>query len=97
MITVKVKPDDAPEYEVTATARDVLVWEKTTNGSKSFIDFMSAPNLVDLYRIAHIAAWRQGLFAGTLKEFEQSCEVIFDEDEQEGEPDPTRPGPSPES
>jgi hypothetical protein len=97
MITVKVKPDDAPEYEVTATSRDVLTWEKTTQGNKSFIDFMSSPNLVDLYRIAHIASWRQGLFAGTLKEFEASCEVIFEQDEQEGEPDPTRPDLSPAS
>lgn len=93
MITLKITPDDGPPYTVTATARDVLAWEKTTAGNKSFVDLINEPTLTDLYRVAHLACWRQGLFTGTQKEFEASCEVAGGVEDEE--PDPTGPGASP--
>lgn len=95
MITVTVTPDGGDPYTVTATARDILTWEKTSKGNKTFVGFMADMNMTDLYEIARIASWRQGHFTGTKKEFEESCDVSFAEEEQEEEPDPSLPGPSP--
>jgi hypothetical protein len=101
MIVVKVTPDDGEAYELTIAARDVLVWEKTSKGNPSFLDFLEDMNLRDLYKMAHIAAWRQQLFAGTLDEFEKTCDVNAEMDHSaegeggEGE-DPTESGVSPD-
>lgn len=90
MITLKVTPDNAEPYTVTATARDILTWEKTTKGDRSFVDLMNEPTLVDFYRVAHIASWRQGLTtAKNLQEFEATCEVAGGLEEDD-EPDPTQ-------
>ena len=98
MITLEVTPDHGDLYEVTATSRDVLFWEKTTKGSKSFLDLMRDPNLVDLFRIAQIASWRQGLTsAKNLDEFEKTCEVKMKFEEGDQVPDPTQSAPSPEA
>lgn len=99
MITLKVTPDNADSYVVTATSRDVLVWEKTTKGDKTFVDLVDSPSLVDLYRVAHIASWRQGLTtAKNLQEFEATCEVtgLNEDAEDDEQPDPTQSGASPE-
>lgn len=90
MITLTITPDNGEPYKVTATSRDVFAWEKTTKGNKSFVDLLNEPTLTDLYRVAHLACWRQGLFTGNQAEFEATCEVTagFEEEEDE-EPDPT--------
>jgi hypothetical protein len=92
MISFKVTPENGEPYRVTATARDVLTWEKTSKG-KSFTALMSDPHLADLYRIAHLASWRQQLFTGSLPDFESTCEIDMEDDE---EPDPTQSAPSAE-
>lgn len=74
MFTFKVVPDSGEPFELKAGTRDVLTWEKTTKG-KSYGQLVSEPNLVDYYKLAHIAAWRQQLFTGTLKEFEESHDI----------------------
>jgi hypothetical protein len=86
MITLKVTPDGAEPYTVTATSRDVLMWEKTTK-DRTFIDLVNTPSLVDLYKVAHLASNRQGLFSGSYQEFESTCEVAGGLEEPE--PDPT--------
>lgn len=95
MFTFKVVPETGSPFIVKAGTRDVLAWEKTTKGNKSYAQLLAEPNLVDYYRICHIAAWRQQLFTGTLKEFEDSHDIDLatgeDRDEQDPEPDPTRP------
>jgi hypothetical protein len=96
VITVTVRPDDGEPYVVTVHARDVLVWEKTSKGNKTFIGFMANMNMTDLYQLARIAAWRQGFTTENPKDFEEHNDVVFTEEEQEPEPDPTLPGPSPE-
>lgn len=88
MITLKVTPDTGEPYTVTATSRDVLMWEKTTQGNKSFFGLVKDPTMVDLYKVAHIASRRQGLFNGSLQEFENSCEVEGETEDEE--PDPTQ-------
>lgn len=100
MFTFKVVPEDGDPFIVKAGTRDVLSWEKTTKGNKSYAQLMAEPNLVDYYKICHIAAWRQQLFTGTLQEFEKTHEIdlAIGEDEIEEpadeEPDPTPPGHS---
>lgn len=89
MFTFTVKPDGGKPFEVTAGTRDVLRWEKTTRGA-SLAQLKEGVTVGALYRIAHIAAVRQQLFTGTLAEFEDNCELEFEEEE---EPDPTRPAP----
>ena len=96
MITLKVTPDNGEAYQVTATSRDVLTWEKTTKGNKSFLTLITEPNLIDFYKLAHLASWRQGLFTGTFQEFEAQCEVTAEmEEEADEEPDPTQSAASP--
>lgn len=87
MFTFTVRPDGRDEFEVKAGTRDVVFWEKTTKGA-SLSTLQEGLRLTDLYKIAWIAAKRQSLFAGSLDEFETTCELEFEEEEQ---PDPTRP------
>lgn len=87
MFEFKVRPDHAEPYEVTATSRDVLVWERTTKG-RTLQALAGDPAMVDMYKIAFLASQRQGMFHGTQQEFEAQCEIDF---EDEPEPDPTQP------
>lgn len=97
MITLTITPDNGEPYKVTATSRDVFAWEKTTGSKKSFVDLINEPTMVDLYRVAHLACWRQGLFTGNQAEFEATCEVTGGVDDVEDEePDPTQPAASAE-
>lgn len=95
MFTFTVKPDSAEEFEVTATSRDVVRWEKTGKG-RSLGRFSDNPTMTDLYSLAHGAALRQGLWAGPVAEFEQSVDVELhsddsnDSDEDDDESGPTR-------
>ena len=97
MITVTVRPDGGDEYELTIQPRDVLVWEKTSKGNKTWLGFMANVNMTDLYELARIAAWRQGhITSESRKEFEEHNDVVFTTEDDE-EPDPSLPGPSPEA
>lgn len=89
IINFKVAPDGGEPYTVKAGARDVTWWEKTTPGA-ALAQLQSGVKLTDLYKIAWIASRRQSLFAGTLDDFEKTCELEF---EEEPEPDPTPPVP----
>ncbi len=81
MFTFKVVPENGEPFLVKAGTRDVLTWEKTTKG-RSYAQLLAEPNLVDYYRIAHVAAWRQQLFTGTLKEFEESHDIDLSGDRE---------------
>ncbi|MEV0902891.1 hypothetical protein [Actinoplanes sp. NPDC049802] len=86
MFKFNVTPDDGPAYEVVATTRDVAKWERTTKGA-SLAGLQSDMKAVDLYRIAYHASVRQGLYAGTLADFEDSTDLdVLDLED----PDPTR-------
>ncbi|MFC6156148.1 hypothetical protein [Kribbella jiaozuonensis] len=97
MFTFKVVPDNGDEFVIKAGTRDVLVWEKTNKG-KSYAQLLRDPNLTDYYKLSHIAAKRQGLFTGSLKDWEDQHELdlSFDDEAADEEPDPTQSGPSPD-
>lgn len=94
MFTFTVRPDAGEEYELKATSRDVYVWERTGKG-RTLRGFLESVSMASCYELAHIAARRQQTFTGTLAEFADTHDLDFREDEQDGEPDPTRPAPSP--
>jgi hypothetical protein len=88
LFTFTVTPDGTESYELAATSRDVLNWEKTTKGA-SLGKFESDPTIQDVYKIAFFAAKRTGQFSGTLPEFEASHDLEFD---MEDKADPTQRG-----
>lgn len=81
MIDFTIKPDGGEPYEVKAGTRDVLLWEKTSKG-RSFAHLMNDLRMQDMYKLAHIAAKRQGMFTGPLDDFESTCELSFEEAEE---------------
>ncbi len=87
MFSFTVKPDAAEPFEVTATSRDIVQWEKLGRG-RSIGKLAENPAMSDLYSLAHVAARRAGLFAGTLPDFEAGVDLDFQEDKGA---DPTRP------
>lgn len=95
MYKFKVSPDDDKSYTVVSNNRDVLAWErqKPTRAAQQLSENV---HLADLYWIAHRAAKRQGLYGGTLKDFEETCDVDVlgpaddDEDEAGDGSDPTQ-------
>lgn len=91
MWTFKVIPDDGEPFEVTSGSRDVLAWERKTKlTARHLLDKMP---MVELYKIAHLAATRQGLYDGDYAEFESTCDIDVkdDDDDGDGPADPTRP------
>lgn len=87
MFRFKVMPDEGEAYELAATSRDIATWERT-NKAASLGRLQSDMRMSDLYKIAHLAAVRQGLYEGAAKDFEASADLdVLDEDEA----DPTRP------
>lgn len=81
MIEFTCKPDGADPYKVTATARDVLVWEKALK-SRTFTKLMAELPLEDLYKIAWLASKRLGLYADTAESFELNVDLVFEADEE---------------
>jgi len=73
MITLKVIPDNGEPYQVTATSRDIVQWERTHKGAK-FANLESV-GMADLYALAFFAAKRHGLFSGTESEFTDSVDI----------------------
>lgn len=89
LFTFTVKPDGGDEFEVEATSRDILNWEKTTKGA-SLGKFEKDPQITDVYKIAHFAAKRTQQFAGNLQEWEATVDIEFEKGEiSGGESDPT--------
>ncbi|HET6742389.1 MAG TPA: hypothetical protein VFH76_25770 [Kribbella sp.] len=74
MFNFKVVPDGGDPYTLKVGTRDVLTWEKTSR-DKSYTDLVKEPNLKDYYKLCHLAAWRQQLFAGPLEDFEKSHDL----------------------
>lgn len=86
MLNLKIVPDNSDPYDLTVTTRDIAKWERTTKGA-SFAGLQSDMHVKDVYAVAFHAATRRGLFAGSLKEFEESVDFdILGEEEA----DPTR-------
>ena len=101
MFTFVVTPDGGAPYEIKASTRDVLMWEETGR-DRSMAGLLSDMHLADIYRIAHIAARRQGLFDGNAQQFKDTCDInvkkVLEDatDEEYAGPDPTQPEASAE-
>ena len=82
------------QVKVTATSRDVLMWEKTTKGA-SFAKLESNLQIADLYALAWRAATRKGLFTGDLPTFQTTVDLEFKDTAagSDGDADPTQPAP----
>ncbi|MEV6693368.1 hypothetical protein AB0M35_18050 [Micromonospora sp. NPDC051196] len=80
------------QVELTATSRDVLMWEKTTKGA-SFAKLEADLKIGDLYGVAYRAAVRKGVFAGTLDDFQLKVDMEFEDTKpgSDGDKDPTQP------
>ena len=85
-----VTPDNGEPFNVTATGRDVMAWERKGK-DRSLHRLTRDMRMTDLYSLAHTAAQRQGLFSGDLRDFEESVELDVADEDEEAE-DPTRPG-----
>lgn len=94
MFTFYVTPDSGETYRVVAASRDVLTWEKGLKG-RSFGDLANSPSMSGMYGLAYAASRRQGLYGGSLQDFEQSVDLALVADEEAGQPDPTPPGAGP--
>jgi hypothetical protein len=87
MISFKITPDGGEPFTVTATSRDIHTWEKVTKGV-TFAGLMESMSMVHMYSIAYFASKRRGLFDGSAKDFESTCDLTPEGDEA---PDPTNP------
>jgi hypothetical protein len=78
--------------ELTATSRDVLMWEKTTKGA-SFAKLEQDLRMGDLYGVAYRAAARKAVFTGTLEDFCLKVDLEFEDTPagSDGDADPTQP------
>ena len=97
MIDITVRPDDGEEYQVTATSRDILIWERTNRKGLIFADLMERLALDNLYWLAWITSRRLGLYGGTKQEFEDTHQITFEVEEGAEDrktPDPTPKAPS---
>ena len=87
-----VTVDSGDTFRVVAASRDVLTWERALKG-RSFGDLANSPTMEGIYGLAYAASRRQGLFVGSLQEFEQQADIDLVGEEDE-EPDPTPPAPT---
>ena len=96
MFLFTVKQDGREPYEVEATSRDIVQWEKVTR-EKTMKTLMEEMSMVDLYKVAWFAARRLGKFHGTYEEWESLVDLdLAGDNEEEDGLDPTRSAPSPE-
>lgn len=83
MIDFKLTPDGGESYEVKATTRDILNWEKTNKGA-SLKRLMEELQMGDLYQVAYFAAARTRQFTGPLQDFQDTVDLEFDMEESSG-------------
>ena len=91
----EAEPDGGEPFRITASARDVVAWERGGK-DRTIANLISNGSLVDWYALAHVAARRQGLFDGSLQEFEKSVDLAptdNSEDTPAGEEPPFQSAP----
>jgi hypothetical protein len=96
MFTFTVAPDGREPYTVSVAIRDTVAWERLHPGhsAQELIQeegqpaSLEANKLTNSFELAYFASKRQGLFEGSLDDFETSCDVVGISQEQ---PDPTQP------
>jgi len=88
--TFEIRPDGQPPFRAVGSSRDISTWEKTTKGA-SLGKLQEDMSVTALYQIAFHTCRRQGLWAGTLAEFEANCDIdnIDDDDQDDDDPSPS--------
>lgn len=67
--------DDGAVLEVKAGPRDILAWEQSGGNRQVTMLMRGGGGMVDFYALAHAALRRQGMFAGQLKELQESADL----------------------
>lgn len=88
LFTFTIHPDGGEPYELEATSRDVLNWERTGKNA-SLKRLMEDLHLADLYQVAYFAATRQGRFTGTRADFESGVDLTFEVEDSDADPSRT--------
>jgi hypothetical protein len=96
MFSFTVAPDGRDQYQVEVAIRDTVAWERLHPGHTAqelmpLADGTPSPESLKLsnsYELAYFASKRQGLWEGSLEEFELACDLV---DIQAEQPDPTQP------
>lgn len=81
MFEFTVNLDSGESYEVKATSRDIITWEKTSR-TGSLMRLQENLHMTDLTAVAYYASVRQGLYTGKLVDFENSVDIDMTEDEE---------------
>jgi hypothetical protein len=91
MYTFRVTPEDGEPFEVASTSRDILAWERKSGKTARYI--LEKLPYAELYKIAHLAATRQGLYDGDFAAFQSGCDLkILRTEDDDDASDPTLPG-----
>lgn len=87
--------DSGESVTMEADSRDVVRWEKSSDSDERYTDLLlsRARSMTRFYRLAHIAARRQGIADCTLADFEKRYTLDVTTDE----PRPTNAEVSPET
>lgn len=89
MFDFKITPEAGDPFEVTATSRDIVQWERRNKGA-SITALREQMRMTDLYKIAHLAAERTGKFHGSEAEFMDYVDLeLLDDDEEDDDEVPT--------
>ena len=102
MFTFTLTDEAGEETTVKADSRDVLVWEKTSRSNETYVGLLTDLAMTKLYRLAHIAAKRQGVYDGKLADFETAYVLDIDQEETnptqgEASSDESSNSPSPQA
>lgn len=76
MFTVDVTPDHGDPFRVAVESRDAAQWERRYPKA-NWSEYEQAPNILDSYRMIHIAATRHGLYGGTLDDLMNGADFAF--------------------
>lgn len=88
MFRFKITPEDGNPYELVASSRDVLQWERRNKGA-SMSRLQAEMRMTDVYKIAYFAATRQNGYPGTEADFTDEVDLELLDDEEEDEEVPT--------
>lgn len=87
-------PDDGEPFDITASSRDILRWEKSKPG-RSITQLMGGePRMAEVYALACVAAVRAGDFTGSLAQFEETVDLDGREPEDQADADADEEGPT---
>ena len=94
------RDEDGKEETFRNDSRDLVAWEVQDKQQRSFLSCFASgsPRMVDLYKLAWVAARRLGLIDKAVKfdDYVAAYTVSVDtEESRTGEPDPTSPAASP--